>query len=241
MQPKADPMRRPCTIAGALLSGLLLALAGLAPHAAAQANRVDIALVLAFDCSYSVDAREYELQRKGMARAFLDEEIVTALQSGPSGRIAVTVVQWSADDIQTVAVPWRIVDGPATAAELADRIGRMPRLAAPGSTSISSAILYSTSLLARTPFAADKRVIDVATDGINNLGPWLRDVRDVAVAKGITVNGLAIQDEVDYLHHYLRNRMIGGPGAFVEIADDYDDFERAIRIKLLREILPAVG
>lgn len=234
-------MRRLRTHAAALLSVALLALAGPAPHAEAQADRVDIALVLAFDCSYSVDAREYDLQRRGIAKAFLDAEIVTALQAGPNGRIAVTVVQWSADDIQTVAVPWRIVDGPVAAAELADRIGRMPRLAPPGSTSISAAILYSAGLLARTPFAADKRVIDVATDGINNLGPWLKDARDAALARGITINGLAIEHEVDYLRHYLRNRMIGGPGAFVEIADDYDDFERAIRIKLLREILPAVG
>ena len=234
-------MRRLRTHAAALLSVALLALAGPEPHAEAQADRVDIALVLAFDCSYSVDAREYDLQRRGIAKAFLDAEIVTALQAGPNGRIAVTVVQWSADDIQTVAVPWRIVDGPVAAADLADRIGRMPRLAPPGSTSISAAILYSAGLLARTPFAADKRVIDVATDGINNLGPWLKDARDAALARGITINGLAIEDEVDYLRHYLRNRMIGGPGAFVEIADDYDDFERAIRIKLLREILPAVG
>ncbi|MGX1307647.1 hypothetical protein AB7M35_002367 [Amorphus suaedae] len=234
-------MRRLRTHAAALLSVALLALAGRAPHAEAQDTRVDIALVLAFDCSYSVDAREYDLQRRGIARAFLDPEIVTALQAGPNGRIAVTVVQWSADDIQTVAVPWHVVDGPVAAAELADRIGRMPRLAPPGSTSISAAILYSAGLLASPPFAADKRVIDVATDGINNLGPWLKDARDAVVARGITVNGLAIQDEVDYLHHYLRNRMIGGPGAFVETANDYDDFGRAIRIKLLREILPAVG
>lgn len=234
-------MPRLRTHAAAILSVALLALASRAPHAEAQDTRVDIALVLAFDCSYSVDAREYDLQRRGIAKAFLDAEIVTALQAGPNGRIAVTVVQWSADDIQTVAVPWRIVDGPVAAAELADRIGRMPRLAPPGSTSISAAILYSAGLLARTPFAADKRVIDVATDGINNLGPWLKDARDAALARGITINGLAIEDEVDYLRHYLRNRMIGGPGAFVEIADDYDDFERAIRIKLLREILPAVG
>lgn len=234
-------MRRHRTHAAALLSVALLALAGRVSHAEAQADRVDIALVLAFDCSYSVDDREYELQRRGIAKAFLDAEIVTALQAGSNGRIAVTVVQWSADDIQTVAVPWRIVDGPVAAAELANRIGRMPRLAPPGSTSISAAILYSAGLLARPPFAADRRVIDVATDGINNLGPWLKDARDAVVARGITVNGLAIEDEVDYLRHYLRNRMIGGPGAFVEVADDYDDFARAIRIKLLREILPAVG
>ncbi|WP_040401263.1 DUF1194 domain-containing protein [Amorphus coralli] len=238
---RAHPTRGPRTIAGLLASGLLLALAGLAPHASAQSSRVDIALVLAFDCSYSVDAREFELQRRGLAQAFLDEAVVAAAQAGRHGRIAVTVVQWSADDIQTVAVPWRLVDGPATAAELANRIAGMPRLAAPGSTSISAVMAYSATLLEAAPFAADKRVIDVATDGINNLGPWLRDARNLVVARGITINGLAIQDEVDYLHHYLRNRMIGGPGAFVEIADDYDDFPRAIRTKLLREILPAMG
>lgn len=151
------------------------------------------------------------------------------------------MVQWSADDIQQVAVPWRIVDGPVSAADLASRIAGAPRMAAAGSTSISAALIYSAKLLAQAPVETNRQVIDVATDGINNLGPWLRDARDVVIARGITINGLAIKTEVSYLHHYLRNRMIGGPGAFVEIAKDYDDFARAINIKLLREIRPMIG
>ncbi|MDQ0316632.1 DUF1194 domain-containing protein [Amorphus orientalis] len=235
-------MRRLRTRLGAMLGAAALFAAGLVLSASAQERpRVDLALVLALDCSYSVDAREFDLQRKGLARAFLDEAVVAAIQSGPSGRIAVTVVQWSADDVQTVAVPWRIVDGPATAAELASLIAGAPRQAAAGSTSISAMMIYGAKLLAQAPVTADRQVIDIATDGINNLGPWLRDARDAIVPRGITVNGLAIMNEVPYLHHYLRNRMIGGPGSFVEVAKDYADFARAIHIKLLREIRPMIG
>ena len=39
-----------------------------------------------------------------------------------------------------------------------------------------------------------------------------------------------------YLHHYFRNHVIAGPGAFVETAGDYADYHRAIKRKLLREI-----
>jgi hypothetical protein len=36
--------------------------------------------------------------------------------------------------------------------------------------------------------------------------------------------------------HYYLQRAIGGPGAFVLPADDFEDFARAIRMKLIREI-----
>ena len=83
---------------------------------------------------------------------------------------------------------------------------------------------------------ADRRVIDVIADGENNDGNRVEDRRDAVVREGTTINALAVINEVSYLHHYLRNRVIGGPGAFVERAKDYFDFERAFKKKLLREI-----
>ena len=41
---------------------------------------------------------------------------------------------------------------------------------------------------------------------------------------------------VDMLARYYAQYVIQGPGAFVERADDYDDFEQAMRRKLLREL-----
>ena len=50
------------------------------------------------------------------------------------------------------------------------------------------------------------------------------------------MNGLAILNDVEFLHFYFRNHIIGGNHPFVETADDYSDYHRAIKRKLLREI-----
>ena len=91
-------------------------------------------------------------------------------------------------------------------------------------------------MLASAPYRAERQVIDIAADGENNSGERVERVRDRTLDSGITINALAILNEVSYLNYYFQNRVIGGPGAFVQIAKDYNDFGRAIRRKLLREI-----
>ena len=58
------------------------------------------------------------------------------------------------------------------------------------------------------------------------------------MAVGATINGMAIISEEPYLENYFRKNVVGGPGAFVMTADDYDTFGEAIRRKLLRELAP---
>ena len=59
------------------------------------------------------------------------------------------------------------------------------------------------------------------------------------------INGLPIlsgTDETAYeLDAYYRDNVIVGPGAFIEIAQSYEDFEQAFRRKLLRELTPVVS
>ena len=52
----------------------------------------------------------------------------------------------------------------------------------------------------------------------------------------MTVNGLAILNEVPDLSAYYAAEVIGGAGAFVEVARNYEDFAQALRRKLIREI-----
>ncbi len=54
---------------------------------------------------------------------------------------------------------------------------------------------------------------------------------------------LPTRTNIDYydLETYYREKIIHGPGAFIEIANDYDDFARAFLRKLLREITPMVS
>ena len=200
------------------------------------AETVDLNLVLAIDCSFSVSSVEYRQQMSGTAAAFLDETIIAAIQGGPTGKIGVSVVQWSNDDSQIVVVPWTLISTADDGARLARAIEYAPRVAEDGATSISQMIYYGLDVLAAAPFSAPRQTIDIAGDGENNIGPDVRTARDLAVSYGVTINGLAITNARENLHIYYRNNVIGGVAPFVEVADDFDAYGEAIKAKLLKEI-----
>lgn len=210
------------------------------PGGRAQNLEVDLNLVIAVDCSYSVDAAEFDLQRQGIADAFRDPEILKAIQDGPNGRIAVTVVQWSSAASQVVAVPWVLVSDAVSANTLAAAVSGMPRATAEGGTSISAAIMAGVSTLQESPYPSLRNVIDIQADGTNNNGPPVTEARDRALSFGIVINGLTILNEVPFLHFYFQNHVVGGTGSFVEIANDYSAYGRAIKLKLLKEIGPPI-
>ena len=215
----------------ALIFLLLLQTASLA-----QSNRADLNLVIAMDCSWSVNGSEYALQAGGVAAAFSDPEVVQAITDGYHGRISVLVVHWSTSGTQKVAIPWTTISSASDAIRFANKAARMGRQTVNGGTSISGALQFSQLSFKTAPLRADRRVIDVIADGENNDGNRVESMRDAVVREGTTINALAVVNEVSYLHYYLRNRVIGGPGAFVERAADYFDFKRAFKKKLLREI-----
>lgn len=199
-------------------------------------QRVDLNLILAIDCSYSVDAREFDLQIHGTAAAFTDPQIINAIEQGKYGRIAVSVVQWSNTSSQIVTVPWTVVSNRVDAYKLAIAIKSQTRKTAEGATAMSAMITKAAEMLLEAPNQADRSTIDIAADGENNAGDRIERVRDRVTRMGITINGLTILNEVGYLNYYFQNRVIGGPGAFVQVANSYNDFGAAIRKKLLREI-----
>lgn len=202
---------------------------------AAAARPVDLALVLAVDASRSIDEEEYRIQRDGYATAFGSRAVIEAIESGAIGAIAVTYVEWSGSGRQRQIVPWTIVSGPDTALAFADAIRRAPRTFA-DFTAIGSAIDFSAQLLEDGGFATPRRTIDISGDGVSNAGPVAADARDRAVARGITINGLAIRNEHWRLDEWYRQHVVGGFGSFVSRADDFDDFRVAIVAKLVREI-----
>ncbi len=216
---------------------------GLGGAPAAQTPRpVDLELVLAIDCSYSVDAREFELQMIGLAQAFRNPAVLAAIQAGEHKTIAVSVVEWSKPGVQEIVVPWTLVrDGPGAEA-LAARIEAVPRLTAEGATSISSMIRFGIAYLAANRISGARRVIDISADGRNNAGQKIAAAGALARAYGVTVNGLAILNEVPTLHFYFEQQVISGPDAFVMEVNDYEHYALAILRKLIREIgYPAVS
>jgi hypothetical protein len=207
------------------------------PPAGAQTHEdVDLALVLAIDCSFSVDTSEFRLQMQGLGQAFRHKEIHDAIAQGPSGRIAVSVFQWSDDRSQLIVVPWTIIDSAEAATLLADQLETMPRKLAEGGTSISQAMRFGGAMLQAAPFRSERHVIDISSDGRNNIGISPDRVRNELVRRGMTINALVIINEWPTLDKYFEQQVVGGPAHFVIIANDYPAYAEAIYRKLLREI-----
>jgi hypothetical protein len=218
--------------------GALVALGVVAsfwPWPAAGQEAVALELVLAIDASGSVDAREFDLQKQGLATAFRDSEVVAALEAfAPSG-IAVALMQWSGRHQQMTVVDWTRVKDARSARAFADRIAATGRWLL-GETAVADALAGAVDLLERNRFEGARRTIDISGDGPTNSGGDPDPVRDAAAAAGITINGLAIVNEVPTLDIYYAEHVIGGPDAFLLVAKDYEDFVEAVRQKLLREI-----
>ena len=220
-----------------VLASIILLYLGLTAAPAAQtAYPVDLELVLAIDCSYSVDAREFALQKTGLAAAFRHPAVVAAIQAGARGAIGVAVVQWSGAAAQSIVVPWTLVTDAASAAALAARIEAAPRMTQEGATSISAMVAYGIGLIEANRLAGTRRVIDISADGRNNTGRGIRVVAPLAAVSGVTVNGLAILNEVPTLRFYFEKYVIAGPDAFAVEANDYGHYTAAILRKLIREI-----
>ncbi len=208
-----------------------------------DAQSVDVELILAVDVSYSMDLDELAIQREGYAQAIQSKDFLQALKAGPNGRIAVTYFEWAASGDQKIIIPWRLVDGPETADAVAGEIMKTPIRRA-SRTSISGAIGFAMPLFDENPYHGIRRVIDISGDGPNNNGGPVTVARDLALEKGIVINGLPIMVkepsystmDIDNLDYYYEDCVIGGPGSFVIAIKDREKFKEAIRTKLLMEV-----
>jgi hypothetical protein len=227
---------------------LVLAAVVMAPTQPARAaENVDLLLVLSSDVSRSVDHPKFLLQREGYAAAISDPLVLDAIKSGPHQRIAVCFVEWSGFGAQKLVIDWTMIDSPGAARKFGDQLLELPRAFA-DRTSISGGIEFATAQLERAPFEGSRRTIDVSGDGTNNAGRDVKLARDETIAKGIVINGLVILSDRPVpwnaehttppggLEKYYQDNVIGGPGAFVLVAENFNSFGRAIIKKLIAEI-----
>ena len=233
-----------------VLLAAIVAAPGLAALPAHAEEQVDLLLVLAADVSRSIDTPKFQLQREGYAAAISDKRVLEAITAGRNRRIAISFVEWSGVSAQKLVIPWTVVDGPDAARKFGDQLLELPRSFAER-TSISGGIDFSVKLFDEAPFKAARKTIDVSGDGTNNSGRDVTLARDDALAKGITINGLVILSERPMawnpehtnppggLPNYFRDNVIGGPGAFVVVAEDFNSFGQAIVKKLIAEIAEA--
>jgi hypothetical protein len=214
----------------------------------ARAQNTDLLLVLAADVSRSIDEGEFELQRKGYAAALSDPRVLAAIRGGSSGTAAICFVEWSGAGEQMVVVDWTVIRDDEDAGGLSASILAAPR-SFMGRTSISGAIDFAMERFAAAKPRSNRRIIDISGDGTNNSGRLVTEARDQAVAEGVTINGLAIVNDKPnpgYAFHtqppgglpeWYRQNVIGGPGAFLRVVEDFRSFADAMTNKLVSEIV----
>jgi hypothetical protein len=216
------------------------------PIAARSQTAVDLQLVLAVDVSRSIDEVEAELQRRGYVEALTSQRVVDAILSGEQKRIALCYTEWAGTHYQVVVIDWTVIDSPAAARSFADKLAEAPRTSQSW-TAVGAALAFAAQRFDNSGFESKRRVIDVSGDGRTNDGPPAELVRDRLVAQGIVINGLPVMmNRTNFgrppdtgLDKYYEENVIGGPGSFMISAANFDDFGRAVRSKLVREISAA--
>lgn len=203
--------------------------------AAPAAATCRLALVLALDVSSSVDAREYDLQRIGLASALDAPEIREAILRGGAGNVALAVYEWSGPFQERLHLDWLLLRSEAEITEAVARLAGMQRSTEEYPTALGSALGYGAQLMTRAPDCA-RRVIDVSGDGINNQGFGPALAYKHFPFQGITVNGLVILGHDPKVLTYYQTEVLRGPGAFLEQALGFEDFEQAMARKLFREM-----
>ena len=213
-------------------------------HGLTGERAVDLELVLAVDISNSMDLEEAAMVRQGFVRAFRHRDVIDAIQRGRLGRIAVTYVEWGHHQYQRTRVDWAEIGDVSSAADFAEAVERSSVILVEW-TSISGAIAFGAQSFEGNGFRSERRIIDISGDGPNNNGTYVNFVRDRAVADGIVINGLPIINDRPQIYGYppfpdldlyYEDCVIGGPGAFMVVADGFKDFTRAVLGKLVTEI-----
>ncbi|AXI47441.1 hypothetical protein C1J03_16350 [Sulfitobacter sp. SK012] len=218
----------------------VLVLAGL-PAAAQQCR---LALALALDVSSSVDASEDRLQRGGVVAALTSPEVKAAFFASDLP-VALAVYEWSGRYNQEIVLDWRMIDSPRALIEAAEVVAASKRSHNDFPTAMGYALGYGAGLLTRAPVCL-RQTLDMAGDGQNNegFGPsraYAEFPFDQVTVNGLVVNAADFEGEVGLIAFY-KAEVLHGPGAFLEIADGFEDYERAMRRKLERELRPpAIG
>ncbi len=226
---------------------LTFAVMAAAPAAASDKQRTDINMVVAFDRSESVDTEERRSQIDSLAAALLDPRFLDTVHSSYHGKLGLSVMAWSSLAQVEIVLPWIEIASRADAEEAIRQIrwhqAKDPDVRHGKQTDIALAISSGVELLDRAPFFGSKQVINIISDGVDNIGRLPMVDRDLALEKGITINGLvqARGSAVGIIMDHFRRQVIGGPSSFVQAAGEGEEFNRAMLRKMLLEIAALNG
>ena len=211
--------------------------------AAADENSlaVDANIVTAIDFSRSITVQESKLQVYGIVQAIRSPEVLRAIQSGRHGRVGFAVFLWASGTFP-VLVSWRVIGSQQDAEETSSTILARLRLTLDSSrhlvgslTNVSAALAHAGDMLRLSPYASKRAIVNIVGNGQDNVGQGPEFSRDTLVAGGATINGVVTGRDRKILEYY-RHEVIGGPAAFVLVADSPDGMIEAFTSKFTTEI-----
>lgn len=219
---------------------LLLAAAMISCAAAAPAQQAcRLALLLALDVSSSMSQQDYALQQSGLAAALMAPDVQRAILSDQSRPIALAAYEWSGRSQQKLVLDWKMLRTPEEINQAARQLMQTSRSYTRYPTSMGYSLGYGANLFKLAP-PCDRQVIDISGDGINNDGFGPQTAYRHFPFQGVTVNGLVVLGKDPGVQWFYESEVMHGAQAFLEIAANFDDFERAMTAKLHREIAEVI-
>ncbi len=124
-----------------------------------------VALVVAVDVSQSVDDGLFALQMEGIAAALEDPGVIAAMTGRPGGTLF-AMVTWA--DQAGLAMGWQRIASRADALAAAARVRATPRQSGEFTCLGQMFRTVAASVIPAMPLPAERIVVDVSGDGIDN-------------------------------------------------------------------------
>ena len=221
----------------------LIASGALLTAAPPNARAIDVfqELFLSLDVSGSVNDAQYNQYVGGYVNAFNNPAIKSQIHNTyGQGGVAIAVGQWDFAALTPLGVNWTQINNDTSYAAFVNSLASMPRQGSGGTCTGCGMQAGIDSILNNnfTATAANRRVIDISTDG----GTSIFDVdavseRDRAESNDIIINGLGIgaASTATLTDTVVTRATLSSKAGFVETAATAADFQTAIEAKLLRE------
>lgn len=207
----------------------------------------DANVVTALDFSHSVSLDEHWIVQEGLARALLSPEFLRTIQAGPNQRIGFALFGWHTKTLPLL--PWMLIASAADADLAAQRIRAavLEQIAAEANlrhleqrfgrpTDLSHALSAASAMLVTAPFRSTRSVMNIVGNGPDNVNEDSPAARDVALALGLTINGVVLGQDPDVIAYFQHN-VVGGPGSFVEHVPSADVMADVLRRKFINDIV----
>lgn len=130
---------------------------------------------------------------------------------------------------------------PADVVALATEAAAAPRAFRGSDTAVGEGLRFALAPFPQVPDGT-RRVIDISGDGQENAGFTDARAHAEAVAQGVTVNAIAIEEagQASPITQYYRRRIVT-PGGFVVTTRGLSGYAETLRLKLRRELLDVTG